>query len=220
MDCLDIISLTTSPQKGVGFFWHNRLVAAIDIAHSDSDTCLHWFCSSCIMIIDMYPFEKCPLKYYMDAPWIRGYKKNSKAGLTVPWVNYFNSFCSQSRVAQDKVGIQRPHHVMTGSDCGLDWSHVPQLKSAEGRQSRKNRSPDAAILALVSSEYIPHIILSANKTSKQGAQLGGSTGTCMLAAAGSDASYSSITLLNVDEAQWTYSYPLLWIKSGCSEQKQ
>lgn len=80
-------------------------------------------------------------------------------------------------MAQDEVGLQRPDHVTMGSDCALDWSHVPHLKSSEERQSWKNGSRDAVIQAPVASECIPYIILSANKTSKQQRSAGDSTGT-------------------------------------------
>lgn len=74
-------------------------------------------------------------------------------------------FVSKASWLKDKVGLQSQHHVMMGSDCVLDWSHVPHLKSAQVGLSWKKSSCDAVKPA---SEHIPDIICSSpNETSKQ-----------------------------------------------------
>lgn len=78
-------------------------------------------------------------------------------------------------LAQDKVWLQHPHHVMAQT---VDWSHVPHLKSAEQRRSWKNCSRDAVIPAPLASECIPYIILSAKHNKQTTAlswELGGRT---------------------------------------------
>ena len=128
-------------------------------------------------------------------------------------------FVAKDSWLEIKLDFRVPHHVMMGSDCVLDWSHVPHLKSAEGeavleeqqlrcRVCRRHWQASAFLtLFFFPSEYNKQT--ASQQTQRQQVGVG---------AALSNASHESAKCLWNGDKTLNYVF-FIWSESGCSKQK-